>query len=106
MGVVTGEVLLAMTKIKPGMPATIEAGQIWKDNDHRCPDRYLRVLEVTTGRRADVGHAKCERVIWNGVDAWVPVAGKKPLIALTRMRPTSNGYRLIQGAPPEPPRAA
>ena len=92
---------------------TVEAGQVWADNDARSAGRTLRVVYV------GVTHAECV-VITNSdhtdqqitraaaraalgiATGYVPpdTRGKTSRIALSRFRPTSTGYRLDTAAEP------
>lgn len=59
-------------------PHGVKVGQTWQDNDKRGPRRYGRIVSV------DDTHA---RVDW-GVNI--------TRVKLTRFKPNSTGYRLIQ----------
>ncbi|MFF2566747.1 hypothetical protein [Streptomyces sp. NPDC058084] len=64
-------------------------GQVWADNDRRSAGRTVRVDEV------DTRYAYC-----TVLTAATPGGrtGQRTRIALERMRPTSTGYRLLDGA--------
>ncbi|MFE0642116.1 hypothetical protein ACFW2Y_10985 [Streptomyces sp. NPDC058877] len=64
-------------------------GQVWADNDRRSAGRTVRVDEV------DTRYAYC-----TVLTASTPGGrtGQRTRIALERMRPTSTGYRLLDGA--------
>lgn len=59
----------------------VEVGQVWADNDKRSGVRRVRVVEVS---------AQYCFVL--------DVGGTRRRILLTRMRPTSTGYRLVRNA--------
>jgi hypothetical protein len=56
----------------------VRIGQLWKDNDPRVPNRYLKILDVKDG----YAYARV-------------LAGKQTKIKLSRFKPTSTGYILI-----------
>ncbi|MDH2389353.1 hypothetical protein QCN29_11225 [Streptomyces sp. HNM0663] len=68
----------------------VRAGQVWADNDKRSKGRPVRVDEV------DVRYAYCA-VLTSATPGGR--TGQRTRIALERMRPTSTGYRLLDGAP-------
>jgi hypothetical protein len=70
----------------------VRPGQVWADNDPRSTGRYLRV-EFVTGESAD--RPNCARVVQCTADGTV-IGYRSIWIALRRMRPTSNGYRLVK----------
>ncbi|CAM5466122.1 hypothetical protein [Streptomyces aurantiogriseus] len=75
---------------QPGVQVGVQVGQVWADNDKRGEGRTVRVDEV------DVRYAYC-----TVLTAATPGGrtGHRTRIALERMRPTSTGYRLLDGAP-------
>ncbi|MEU8521212.1 hypothetical protein [Streptomyces sp. NPDC048577] len=68
----------------------VRVGQVWADNDKRSEGRTVRVDEV------DVCYAYCT-VLTSATPGGR--TGQRTRIALERMRPTSTGYRLLDGAP-------
>lgn len=62
----------------------VRKGQLWADNDKRCPTRRLRIHEVTPTHA--IAYA------WSENDN----EGKTTRIRLDRFKPTSTGYRLIE----------
>jgi hypothetical protein len=68
-------------------------GQIWQDNDPRSYSRKVRIVELTDT------HAVVELH-----QPRLPVSSAKPgrrtRIRLDRFRPTSTGYRYIDGGQP------
>lgn len=71
----------------------VRVGQIWADNDRRSAGRLVKVLKVDS-RYAEV--VACDM---NG--NWSPSAlrARHTRILLTRFRPTSTGYRLVEDVP-------
>ncbi|MGW1890145.1 hypothetical protein ACWCP6_07710 [Streptomyces sp. NPDC002004] len=63
---------------------------MWTDNDKRSEGRTVRVDEV------DARYAYCT-VLTTATPGGR--TGQRTRIALERMRPTSTGYRLLEGAP-------
>ncbi len=49
-------------------PPAVKVGQVWKDNDKRMKDRFLRVEKVIDGR------ATCSRVD-KQFDQWLAIGG-------------------------------
>ncbi|MER7151234.1 hypothetical protein [Streptomyces lydicus] len=73
------------------MPAV---GQIWADNDPRCSDRYVLIVDL------DATHATVRQIAYNPqgtVHAHLP-GTRVTRIRRTRLRPTSNGYRYVEEA--------
>lgn len=69
----------------------IKAGQIWKDNDKRGSERYLRIIRVEGDK------AVCQRVFNTPDRGWLNIAKfRETRIAVRRFRPTSTGYVLVQ----------
>lgn len=64
----------------------VKVGQIWEGNDPRSAKRLLKVLEIKDGK-AVVQHPR-------GI-------GMKTKIKLSRFKPTSTGYKLVQDVPGE-----
>lgn len=89
----------------PQPQPAVQPGQVWADNDPRCEGRTLRV------ERIDGERALC-RILTNGnaVQAEIDRSSPPPRnlwrtqdrrgcttrISLSRFRPTSTGYRLVQ----------
>lgn len=65
---------------------TVRPGQIWADNDKRSSGRELRIERVDDRYAYAVSPGPGGRF-------------RQSRILLTRMRPTSTGYRLVQEAP-------
>ena len=78
---------------------SVKVGQVWKDNDKRMADRYLKVLQVFDKDAGSLhGYVQVQQVKSSaaGTNAWAPVAGSRPRnVAIKRMVPTSTGYHLI-----------
>jgi hypothetical protein len=69
-------------------------GQIWKDNDKRCQDRFLRIVSIL-----DNGFVQVHRVAMVGTE-WRVVAGAKSTkINAARFKPLANGYSLLIDGP-------
>jgi hypothetical protein len=60
----------------------VEVGQIWQDNDKRAGERRLKVV-----------HVGAARVSLRDLDT-----GRGTQVAVSRMVPTSTGYRLVRNA--------
>jgi len=67
----------------------VRVGQIWADNDPRSAGRYV-IVEAVNDTHAMV--AQC------GPHGTIHQKARRTEIRLTRMRPTSNGYRLERDA--------
>lgn len=65
----------------------VKVGQVWKDNDKRGPDRYLKILQLIPGERVLVRECNKNGSMFIGV--------RHTEISIRRLRPTSTGYRLI-----------
>jgi hypothetical protein len=80
----------------PAPEIRVKPGQIWADNDKRSAGRQVRVVEVGN--------------TYATVEAYIPPAAqhlhskppRRSRILLTRFRPTSTGYRLVQDAEEAP----
>jgi hypothetical protein len=72
---------------------TPAVGQIWQDNDPRAYGRRLRIVEI------DGTHAICELTVPRGAGRLHAKPGRRTRIRLDRLRPTSTGYRYIDGGP-------
>ncbi|MEU5093765.1 hypothetical protein [Streptomyces sp. NPDC020996] len=68
----------------------VRVGQVWADNDKRSEGRTVRVDEI------DARYAYCTVLTAATPDGRT---GQRARIALERMRPTSTGYRLLDGTP-------
>ncbi|WP_435059419.1 hypothetical protein [Streptomyces sp. bgisy060] len=68
----------------------VRVGQVWADNDKRSEGRTVRVDEI------NVRYAYCTVLTPPTPGGRT---GQRTRIALERMRPTSTGYRLLDGAP-------
>ncbi len=92
----------------PELPE-VRPGQVWADNDPRNRGRTLRVESVHAAddhRSEPYARVTVQKVSRNVTRTEV---GEKRTILLRRMRPTRNGYRLVedvapaeQAAPPYP----
>lgn len=56
----------------------VKVGQIWKDNDKRVGERFIRILELDDKAVIVINIA----------------TGKKSKIAIKRLKPTAQGYTL------------
>lgn len=69
----------------------VKVGQIWKDRDKRCPNRYLRVIEVpdlnVVGARATLQPCRANGQL---------ISTKTTRILISRMRPSATGYDLVK----------
>jgi hypothetical protein len=77
----------------------VRPGQVWADNDRRYEGRTLRVERIEGLQAVCIvltNSTNHQARIDKG-DAWAQdTRGKERHIALSRMKPTSTGYRLIQ----------
>ena len=64
----------------------VKVGQVWKDNDRRGPDRYLRVMLLYDDGK--VGCCPCN--VKGNI-----LTRRETKIAQRRFRPISTGYKLI-----------
>lgn len=98
--------LHALLECGSGMSAEpkVVPGQLWADNDPRAAVRTLRVLAVDEGKatcRIETNDTDTQAALENP-NAWHQRAdrrGKATTIALTRMVPSSTGYRLVGEEP-------
>lgn len=67
----------------------VAVGQVWADNDPRSAGRTLRVIAV--GKNT----VRCT-VLTAAAGASEYTVGRTRMIAQSRFRPTSNGYRLLE----------
>jgi hypothetical protein len=79
------------------MSENVRPGSIWADNDSRSEGRTLRVERIEDGKAVCVilTNTDSANVSWQQRD----MRGKTTRISLSRFRPTSTGYRLIEDAP-------
>jgi hypothetical protein len=78
-----------MTDVKPG--------QVWADNDARSEGRTLRVESVENGKAVCTVLTNADCV--NVDSAWQrDMRGTTTRISVSRFRPTSSGYRLVEDA--------
>lgn len=92
----------------------VRPGQVWADNDPRTPGRTIRIDSVdgdtavcTVLTNDDPSQALIDTHGSPGKSGrylgriWVPGdrRGTTTRVKLTRLRPTSSGYRLLQDAP-------
>lgn len=81
----------------------VRPGQIWADDDPRHSRRTLRVerlenrLHGSGSLRAEAQYAVC--VVLTDSSGKPTRARRETAIRLSRMRPGSSGYRLVQDAP-------
>lgn len=74
----------------------VKVGSVWADNDRRAAGRTVRVEAV--GDR----YASCTVLTARDNDpAGCGGVGRRVVIRIDRMRPTSTGYRLLTDAPEE-----
>jgi hypothetical protein len=78
----------------------VPIGSVWADNDPRSAGRTLRVERIEDGKAVctiltniTVTQVELER----GVKGLRDMRGKTTRISLARFRPTSSGYRLVEG---------
>lgn len=83
----------------------VRAGQVWADCDPRNAGRTLRVARFEyhtfTARGVPDGqvpYAVCTVLTQPDQRPWA-LTGHQVTIRVSRMRPTSNGYRLVEDAP-------
>lgn len=83
-----------MDKNTTGLP-DVRVGQIWADNDKRVDQRFLRVEQISvTGARALL-----RRVAAPGAMPLPWSMSRTSWVKVSRMVPTSTGYRLVRDAP-------
>jgi hypothetical protein len=84
------------------MPNTpeVRVGSVWADNDPRSAGRTLRVDAIDGGKAVCtiLTNTDSANVGWQQRD----MRGKQTRISLTRFKPTSTGYRLVEDVPAEP----
>ena len=86
----------------------VRPGQVWADNDPRATGRTLRVIRIedhihTAGSlTGKVSYAVCT-VLTPPANYPKGRVGQQVTIRVSRMRPTSTGYRLVQVMPEEAP---
>lgn len=68
-------------------------GQIWQDADPRAYGRKVCIVEITDT------HAIVELTVPRGAGHLHAKPGRRTRIRLDRFRPTSTGYRYIDGGP-------
>jgi thioredoxin reductase len=68
----------------------VKVGQVWADNDPRSAGRTIKVISVGTNT------VRCE-VLTVATGSSTRRLGSTTMISRDRFRPTSNGYRLIEG---------
>lgn len=78
---------------------TVKPGQIWADNDERCMGRTLRVDRIEDGKavctvltNSNPVQAELDR----GERRTQDTRGRVTRISVTRFRPVSTGYRLVE----------
>lgn len=75
-----------MTPVRPG--------QVWKDNDKRMSERFVRVLRIEGDKAICV---RCGRGIGSGFHDIGMARSTK--ISIRRFKPTSTGYILVSPRP-------
>jgi hypothetical protein len=78
----------------------VKPGQVWADNDPRCEGRTLRVeaIEDTKAVCVVLTNSKLTQGHLDQKTGWAKdMRGKTTKISLNRFRPTSTGYRLLDG---------
>jgi hypothetical protein len=83
----------------------VKVGQVWADNDSRAQGRTLRVEAIDGDKAVCIvltNYAEVQESLDLGKTNLRDARGKKVRIKLSRMRPTSTGYRLVKnvGEPP------
>jgi hypothetical protein len=88
----------------------VRPGQIWADNDKRSKGRTLQVDQIISDRTSGDLVAVCKiltnadstqrelddpKILWSSRD----MRGQRVRVKVSRMRPTSTGYRLMQDVP-------
>jgi|GEM_PF-6005848 len=68
----------------------VKIGQVWKDNDKRVGDRYLKVVDLDM----DCSGAKCILVPCRADGQ--AISSRTTRILISRMRPTASGFTLIK----------
>ena len=78
----------------------VKPGQIWADSDPRSAGRTLRVDRIEGGKAVCTILANADSTQWR-IDRDDRTArdmrGRTTRISLARFRPTSTGYRLVEG---------
>ena len=69
---------------------TVKINQIWKDNDKRVSDRYLKVFKIEDSK------AHC--YVSNSEDFQETETPKTTKVSIKRFKPNSTGYKLIHDA--------
>lgn len=82
----------------------VRVGQVWADNDKRNEGRTIRVDGIEQhwmgvgGLTGQVPHAVC--TVLTPADSYPDArTGHQVTIRVSRMRPTSTGYRLVSDGP-------
>lgn len=88
---------------------TVRVGQAWADNDPRNEGRTLKVLDVQNGgvtceivtNSTNQQERIDDMAVGRGLSWYRPVdrRGKTTTISVSRFRPTSSGYRLVEDVP-------
>lgn len=71
---------------------TVAVGQLWANNDPRSSGRILRIVEI--GKAEAAGFVFAE-VVQSARSCRRLVPGRRVRIAIARLKPTRNGYRLL-----------
>lgn len=77
----------------------VEPGQVWADNDPRSDGRTVRVDRIDDGKAVCTvltNRTHAQRELDRGTGWSTDSRGRTTRIALSRFRPTSTGYRLVQ----------
>lgn len=70
----------------------VKVGQVWQDCDKRMSGRCIRVMAIKDGK------ALCSRAVQSSWGEWFRLPGRQVRISLSRFKPTSTGYRLLEDA--------
>jgi hypothetical protein len=93
----------------PKQTPVIRPNQVWADNDERMAGRTLRVEEIDGGKAVCVILTNATTVQHEldrrgGRSSRVQdTRGRTTRISLSRFRPTSSGYQLVEDAPEQGP---
>lgn len=69
-----------------------QVGQEWDDMDPRSEGRRVRIVAIVDDTATCV-------IVSNAATATIPTVGKMTRISLRRLKPGSNGYRLVEADP-------
>jgi hypothetical protein len=76
----------------------VKVGQVWQDCDNRMPSRFLEVIRIQTETTWEgeivPKYAHCSQVVLR-MGNYETIGSKACRIAIRRMRPAANGFRLV-----------